>query len=385
MNLPRIGIVHPGHAMSTAWVYDGMKTALDFLGCELTDCRTDKLIAFSTSMLESQRQVFENEQGANFDVWAKHVAQQLGIVRLMEMQNYNHPDLYYFICGRIFTKQNYELMDMLNLPKVVALTESPYEDDSQIAMLEHFDFAFTNDRISVPRLSAIAPTVYLPHAYDDDVFYPADHSGFDEMGRSVGHHRPSLVKDSVDVSFIGTPFHNRKPYLDALKAMDIPQFIFDDPVKKDEEGRLSAVFVSPTEAAKVYHRSKICVNIHRANKYYGKEDLIDEAYSVGPRTFDIAGAGEFQICDNTRAELQDIFGDVVPTFGSVEEMVELVRYWSDDARTKERRDRGMAAHDIVAARHTYTHRAYQVVKQLSVWYNRPEWKESLEEKFGTED
>lgn len=356
MSKPKIALVHPGHAATTAWMYNGYKKYLERLGCEILECRTDKLISIAALMLDNAPTSFEGDQGATADQWKLHMAQQFMLIRIMEMQ-LQKPDLTLVVCGKLISPQNYMLLDMIPGSKVVMLTESPYEDGAQEFFAQFYDFATVNDRISVPVIGKWLPTAYQPHGYDSEIYFPDPR------------------EPELDVSFIGTPFGNRKSILTQLRyAQDLNPFIFDATVQKDEKGTPQVMYVPPDSAARCYNRTKVNLNIHRTEKFYETGDHIANAYSLGPRTFEIAGCGAFQLCDDSRPELREIFGDTVATYHDPAEVVEAVRYWADPARDSLRRDMGLASQQI-ALKNTYTDRALRLVNQLAAWYNRPEWAE----------
>ena len=58
------------------------------------------------------------------------------------------------------------------------------------------------------------------------------------------------------------------------------------------------------------------------------------AYSVGPRAYEIAACGAFQLCDNSRPELKEVFGNSVETYQDADDLGEKMRYYiqHDDER-----------------------------------------------------
>ena len=72
-------------------------------------------------------------------------------------------------------------------------------------------------------------------------------------------------------------------------------------------------------------------SIHRSQRYVDVDWTIDEgeAYSAGPRTFELAACGCFQISD-FRQEVADIFGDTVPIYQTPAEFERLMRRALDD-------------------------------------------------------
>lgn len=371
---PKICLVHPGHALSTAWVYDGFYKYLSRAGCNILECRTDKLVSFASHLVESTPNKFDGDQGGTTEQWKMHIAQQLMLIRILECQ-VQKPDITLVVCGKLISPQNYYLFDLIPGNKVIMLTESPYEDSAQSWYSQFYDFAFVNDKSSLDVIGKVVPVAYMPHGYDADIYYPTAGSA------SVDMHFNDDSRDPVghkiyDVSFIGTPFGNRKQMLQSLRyAADLNPMIFDSTTYEPPEGGPKTVmFIPPESAAKCYHETKVNLNIHRTEKFFGNGEHIAQAYSLGPRAFTIAGCGEFQLCDDSRQELKDIFGDTIATYHDDSEVVEAVRYWVDPARDGLRRDMALASYEI-AKNHTYQDRADRLVKQLASWYNKPEWLE----------
>lgn len=357
----RIALLHPGHALSTAWIYDGYASALEDLGVEVMPIRLDNLISTASDFIDMRKDKFDGDQGANLFQWKMHLAQQLAIPRILECIA-GGADLLLNICGRIWTQQNIQLLALIPFQKIIYLTESPYEDDSQKYLLGFNDFAFCNDKSSALPLSEYIPTSYMPHAFDPDVFMPIE------------------LETKFDFSFIGTPFGNRKPIVEALAQSPKSGYLFHRVIDEDESTpeNQKIVFVPQSSACRVYNSSKVNVNIHRTEKYYGKGENIDrgEAYSLNPRAFEIAACAAFQLCDNTRPELTEIFGDTVATFNQPEEAREAMEWWADPERDSLRREMAVASYGL-ALNHTYRHRAVRLVDQLARWYNRPDWVEGL--------
>ena len=359
----RITLVHPGHALSTAWIYDGYESAFEEMGIEVQSVRLDNLISTASEFIEHKRYLFDGDQGGTAEQWKMHLAQQLAIPRILECITAGS-DVLINICGKLWSPQNAGLLNLTPFNRVIMLTESPYEDDSQIALMQNFDFAFTNDKYSAEPLSAYRPTAYMRHAYDPDVFR------YIEIDR----------KHKYDYSFIGTPFGNRMKILEECAKLPLERFTFSK-VSDEADGKTIISYVPPEKACRIYNQSKVNLNIHRGEKYFGKPDIVEpgSAYSLGPRAFEIAGSCAFQLCDNTRPELKEVFGDTIATFEQPEEVAEMVAYWADPAREAQRKEMARASQQIALGQ-TYLHRAVQLVEQLSQWYNRPEWIEEFEDE-----
>jgi hypothetical protein len=160
---------------------------------------------------------------------------------------------------------------------------------------------FTNERTSVEYLSRFCRTVrYLPHAHD-----PA-------------RHRPDLPIDdaipSHDVVFVGTGFRERRQLLAAVDWAGIDLALYG---QWERPGKLAPYVrggvVDNATAAQLYRKAKIGLNLYRTSKGWDGSDHIAHAESLNPRAVELAACGVFQISDH-RAEVEDVFIDLVPTF-----------------------------------------------------------------------
>ena len=227
------------------------------------------------------------------------------------------PDVVLIVCGFALHKSAFDLLAVnLALPLVLILTESPYLDKNQRDLCDkaNIGLAFTNERKSVKYLSEVIPTVYLPHSYDPE------------------RHKPMRVNADYqsDVFFCGTMYEERQRLFDAVNWHGIDKRIVG-PVIGDREitgGMANA------ELIKHYNGTKIALNMHRTTVgcFDRRIRHIPDgtAWSIGPRAYEIAACGAFQICDESRGELREVFGDTVPTFRDAEAMERLMRTFLAD-------------------------------------------------------
>lgn len=101
-------------------------------------------------------------------------------------------------------------------------------------------------------------------------------------------------------------------------------------------------------------QSKMCLNIHH---YQSKE-------GVNPRTFEILGAGGFQLIDYKKIleELFDIDKELV-CYRGIEELVEKIIYYLD--RDEERNIIAKAGHQRVLKEHTIRHRVERILTDIA--------------------
>ena len=109
--------------------------------------------------------------------------------------------------------------------------------------------------------------------------------------------------------------------------------------------------VAPDDVNEIYNSSKICLNIHHSQSKEG----------LNPRTFEILGAGGFELVDYKRT-LEDFFElekDIV-CYRNEKELFEKVDYYLNDE--KERRKIAERGYKKVKKNHTFKHRAEKILK-----------------------
>ena len=53
-------------------------------------------------------------------------------------------------------------------------------------------------------------------------------------------------------------------------------------------------------------------------------EIASKAYSLGPRIYEVAACGTFQLTDCSRAELLDVFADSIPVYANAEHLASLI-------------------------------------------------------------
>lgn len=197
-------------------------------------------------------------------------------------------------------------------------TEAPYEDTLHAPIqAAHFDFVFVNDKYSVTLYQSFNErTFYLPHSYDPDIHFDDDQARAD------------------NVVFIGTGYKTRVDFLNSVdwEGTGLELYGIWWMNKRHRLHRyLRGELVENEETAALYRRAGVGISAHRTMRYVNYDWQIDpgEAYSVGPRTYELAACGLFQVSDY-RPELIDIFGDTVPVFESARDLRRIVQRAIDD-------------------------------------------------------
>jgi spore maturation protein CgeB len=258
------------------------------------------------------------------------------------------PDWVLIVSGTQLHRRAFELLERMGCRVAMILTESPYMDAYQRTVLEkgNVRVAFTNDRASVPYLLGARRksdgkglrVVYLPHSFDPE------------------QHRRMCVEAEYkcDVFFYGSLWPERKQLFGEAGLMAPPEVRGEGSgwevrvggVEPDLErrGLLLGEPMDNAEMVQWYNGAKIVLNPQRRVRSEGGEILAGEAWSLGPRAFEVAACGGFQLVDEGRGELEEVFGDSVATFraGDAWDLRQKIAYYLE--HEAERREVAAEAH-----------------------------------------
>jgi spore maturation protein CgeB len=347
---PRVLVVHPGASWSTADVYNGIRFGLEAHGVQTFGYNLDVRIARSAQWLHWNWK----RSGKQGDRPTPRDCQYHAASGLLERAFRMEPDWILVVSGMYLEIDIVKFLKKAGFKLAVVLTESPYDDAAQAEYIKLFDVVWTNERTSVKKLQPFnANTLYLAHAW-----HPAIHGD-----------RPILSGDlpSHDVLFIGTGFPERIKLLREAEIEDVLALYGHWP-RVGSRSKLRPCIkgdvVDNKDAAMLYRCAKINLSMHRTSKGYVVDGnpMIDEAESLGPRVYELAATGSFFISDSTRAELFDIFGNLVPTFDTSWELSAVVRAWLSQPDGVRRKIAG-EIQDAVKDHH-WVNRARQILDGL---------------------
>jgi spore maturation protein CgeB len=310
----KILLVYPGTRHSTYDVALGWHEALSDLGHTVFPFHFEDYLDWWAGAIEywkDHNPDFHPEPAEQSQMWTRWASEPL-IIHIVE----NAPDLILIIGGLTLHAHTYELMSRFNIPRAVILTECPYIDAKQSELLTrgHVHLAFVNDKNSVAAVEALTgkPAVYLPHSYSPARHYPA----------AVG------AEYETDVYFHGTWWPERAEALGNLNCnghnVRIVGVGWSEGV-----GHMQNVTAND-ELANWYRGTRIALNHHRTVTQIGasaKHIAPGAAWSIGPRAYEIAACGAFQLCDDTRPELAEVFGQSVPTYHDAADLQRKVDYY----------------------------------------------------------
>ena len=252
-------------------------------------------------------------------------------------------DTVLIVSPQYFPMSVVDVMRKIGIKVAAFFTEAPYEDTLNAPIQAgHFDCVFVNDRNSVGLFKTFCDdTYYLPHSYDPELHHPAEVNG-----------SPLRRNGTADkVLFIGTGYPSRRQFLQGVDwrgaGIELElSGIWSLPSRSRLRDYVHSEVMENEDVADRYRADDVAaaISMHGNQRYMDDQRTIDddEAYSVGPRTYELAACGLFQVSDH-RDELADIFGEgVIPTYETPRELQELLRRalsepeWREDLAERQR-------------------------------------------------
>jgi spore maturation protein CgeB len=337
--MTRIFVIHPGPSFSTADVFTGLCAGLRANACEVIAGELDKAMEFQSQLYAAGQAAGLVKEGAtNISYFASPYVAQHAIA--------SEPDAVIVVSAHNFNIVSAKTLRQAGLKTAVIMTESPYFAEFERTMAAVYDTVFTNEaRCADSDYFGGHPSVhYLPHAYNPEVHQP-------------GEADPSLASD---VFFCGSLFHER-----ALLFADVDWTGIGFRHRGYAPGRAEQDIVKNEQTAAHYRSAKINLNHHRTTMDYALGGHIQpgSAVSLGPRAYEIAACGGFQLCDDSRAELFTLFGDSVPTYkaGDPHDLSRQIRRWLERPDGRAAR----AAESVALVQpHSWTVRAKQILEAI---------------------
>lgn len=331
----RILVVHPGSDFSVADVHEGYVRALRDLGNQVAVYNSnDRLVYFANSTI--------NGRGLNGEEIVQHAMQGLH-GKLWEWM----PELVVVISGFYVMPVTWQIL--AHRPEhrtAVIFTESPYEDDRQLHLVEEAepDIVILNDPINIDRFRKAHNNVrYLPHCYDPNIHYPGGDRDLDFVFVGTGYDDRVRLFDAVDWTGIRPVFAGNWPHLEHTQ---LSPFLVSGP----------ADCIENAEAAGYYRRAKVS-----ANRYRREANLpaLENGWAVGPREVELAACGTYFLRDQ-RGE-SDLLFPMLPTFEGPDDLGDHVR-WAL-AHPAEREAAAAKARAAIKDR-TFTNNARQLLALL---------------------
>lgn len=327
----RIIAVEPGPQFSVQDVHAGWVKGLTQAGCQVRNFNLSDRITFAETAIRGRvpahekghmaaRMVAEQLRAACFDYW---------------------PDLVLITSAFLVPPETFDVIRSRGIRIAVLLTESPYEDPSQIPIAARADMAIINDPTNLDQFRETQPnTWYIPHAYDPDQHHPGQPSAdLQAQFGWVGTAFPSRIEFFQAVDWTG---------IDAAFAGNWQALPAGSPLEKflvhDREGCFPNNYT-----ADLYRSVDVSANLYRKEGAEGHSD----GWAMGPREVELAACRTFFLRES-RPESDELF-PMLPTFDGPEDFGDKLRWWLDHPRQRDAA--AGAAYDAI---HAHTFRSHAV-------------------------
>jgi glycosyltransferase involved in cell wall biosynthesis/spore maturation protein CgeB len=248
---------------------------------------------------------------------------------------------------------------------VLWVTEDPYERSINIANADLFDLIFTNDSGSVSGYGSKG--VSLPLAADPRFHFHAIPDDQDDA-----HYL-------YDLFFAGTAWPNRSEFLARLQSA-IPEINLKLALPANPYIPAPKLGMDPsaydwrtpnTEFARFANRSRSVLTLHRSFSSSGNDPV---AHTPGPRFFEVALAGGFQLVDISIPEIrvQDYYqeGRDYVGFDGPADCIEKLRHYL--AHPGQRMAVARSAQAVTLEQHLYLHRVEYLLSCVDALQREPE-------------
>jgi spore maturation protein CgeB len=295
--------------------------------------RYDLHVAFIVEGLFAVKEGIESGLGALVRQVTVLAPDAEAIVRIRELQ----PDLVLVLNGiHAFGADLSRELKTTGVTTAIWFVDDPYFSDDSAQIAPYYDHVFTHEMSIIPFYSdlGVSELHYLPLAASPRIFRsqrvgPAYHS---------------------DVCFIGTGFWNRIAFFDALIPLLPGRRIVLIGGLWDRLQHFPTVApwarlagVSIEESALYYSGASLVLNMHRSAEdvMHNRNSQGLPAYSVNPRTFEIAACGAMQLTD-VRQDLDSFFtpGREIETYTSPEDLAGKIAYYLEHVEERQRIARG---------------------------------------------
>ena len=304
-------VVHPGPNFSVADVHAGWVEALRELGEHVIEYNLDQRITFYDSVLLSEDFTEEGRQLVH-KALTREQAIELAANGVLSACYQTWPDVVMFVSAFFTPAWMLEVIRARRHRTVMLFTETPYQTGQQLEMAKYADVILLNDPTGIEEYQALAPAVYMPHAYRPHI-----------------HHPPAAGTQKIwDLAFVGSGFPSRMEFFAAmdLAGLDVrlagPWLgVPDDHPLRDWTDPNPEGCVDNDETAGIYRQARTGINLYRRE---AEDAHLGEGWAVGPREVEMAACGLWFARD-PRPESDGLF-PMLPSFTTPAEAGDLIRW-----------------------------------------------------------
>jgi spore maturation protein CgeB len=341
-------LIHPGPSWSVADIFSGWSEALTGLGEQVEEYPLDAALRFYNGALAETGELKPCGCPGVRKYLDREQAIQLAVDPILSAASRWWPDVILCVSAFFIPPWLLEVLRDRGHTIVMAMSESPYQDDFQLKMAQYAHLTLLNDPLNLAAYREIGPAEYMPHAYRETVHYPA---------------APGTAPE-YDFAFVGTGFPSRARFFSAMDLaglnvrlsglwMDLPA---DSPLR-DWTATEDDDCVDNPETAAIYRRTRTGLNFYRQE---AEDAHAGEGHACGPREIEMAACGLWFARD-PRPESDELF-PMLPAYASPAEASDLIR-WAL-AHPEERAEAALKARAAVEGR-TFTEHAKKLLRLLS--------------------
>lgn len=350
----KVLVVGPGASWATADVEAGLIYGLKLRGVEVIRYALDGRIMGAQRWLFNAWRIKRKSDPTIEKPTQADVFYQAGM-GVLERALRHQVDAVVIVSGMYLHPDVIVLMRRAGLTVTALLTESPYDLEKELRLAELLHGVWTPERSVVSKFQSVCANVgYLPHAW-----HPQRHLAGPQPGDDT--------VPSHDVVFVGSAFRERIEWFRSIDWTGIDLGLYGqwDLLGSRDKLRqyLRGGCVDNARTAALYRRAKIGLNLYRQSKGFGRSApriAQGAAESLSPRAYELAACGAFHLSE-ARAEVGEVFGDLVPTFRSATEAAALIRAWLVDEAGRAAVSAQLPA---TVAESSWVHRAAQVMTDL---------------------
>lgn len=226
-------------------------------------------------------------------------------------------------------------------------TEDPYEQDAHYQISNDFDVIFSCDH-------------WGHHFYQRDRVFHLPLGACPKL-----HYVPidRQVEKTIDVLFCGVAFSSRKEVIgNLMPVLQQLNIRIIGPGWGEMGVGFSDARIEKQQLIDLYSRSRLVLNLGRSLHFENKRFMISPS-TPGPRTFEAAAAGAFQVFHEETYELRRYYdADEIPVFSNRDDFERIVRLYLNDDR--KRFEMAKKAQERTMKEHLYGNRILQAVEYL---------------------
>jgi glycosyltransferase involved in cell wall biosynthesis/spore maturation protein CgeB len=237
---------------------------------------------------------------------------------------------------------------------VLWITEDPYENSVNRNNADLFDLVFTNNSASAETYGAKGH--HLPFAGSPTLHYHPIHTENDDY--------------LYDLFFVGTAWPNRVKFIKHLQSsltglkvkIALPYNPHIPEPDLDMEASTYLWKTPNSEFSKFANRSRITLMLHRDFSASGN---VSTAQTPGPRLFEVALSGGFQLIDMSLPEVTNYFDENTEFVGfqDINECIEKLKFFLSNPN--KRIDIAKAAQERALSTHLYAHRIDKIYSKIA--------------------